>query len=93
MLAIGRALMSRPKMMIFDEPSLGLAPLFVERIFSVLERLSESGIPILLIEQNVRLSLAVTQYAYVLERGTITLEGSSESLLLDPTVEASYLGV
>ncbi len=93
MLAVGRALMSRPKMMIFDEPSLGLAPLFVERIFSVLEGLSKTGIPILLIEQNVRLSLAVTQYAYVLERGSITLEGSSESLLLDPTVEASYLGV
>ncbi|MCL4746241.1 MAG: ABC transporter ATP-binding protein [Burkholderiaceae bacterium] len=93
MLAIGRALMSRPKMMIFDEPSLGLAPLFVERIFSVLEELSASGIPILLIEQNVRLSLAVTQYAYVLERGEITLEGPSEKLLLDPHVEASYLGV
>ncbi len=93
MLAIGRALMSRPKMMIFDEPSLGLAPLFVERIFSVLEGLSLRGIPILLIEQNVRLSLTVTQYAYVLERGRIAFEGSSESLLRNPHVEASYLGV
>jgi branched-chain amino acid transport system ATP-binding protein len=93
MLAIGRALMSRPKMMVFDEPSLGLAPLFVERIFSVLEDLSRQGIPILLIEQNVRLSLTVTQYAYVLERGRIALEGSSESLLRNPHVEASYLGI
>ncbi len=93
MLAIGRALMARPKMMIFDEPSLGLAPLFIERIFSVLGDLSRRGIPILLIEQNVRLSLTVTQYAYVLERGRITLEGASESLLRDPHVEASYLGI
>ena len=93
MLAVGRALMARPKMMIFDEPSLGLAPLFIERIFSVLEDLSRRGIPILLIEQNVRLSLTVTQYAYVLERGRITLEGASERLLRDPHVEASYLGI
>lgn len=93
MLAVGRALMARPKMMIFDEPSLGLAPLFIERIFAVLEDLSRRGIPILLIEQNVRLSLTVTQYAYVLERGRITLEGASENLLRDPHVEASYLGI
>ena len=93
MLAIGRALMSRPKMLIFDEPSLGLAPLFVERIFAVLHRLSERGIPILLIEQNVRLSLTVTQHAYVLERGRIALQGPSAELLRDPHVEAAYLGV
>lgn len=93
MLAVGRALMSRPKMIVFDEPSLGLAPLFVERIFSVLEQLSQQGIPILLIEQNVRLSLTVTNHAYVLERGRIVLEGASASLLHDPHVEASYLGV
>jgi len=93
MLAIGRALMSRPKMIVFDEPSLGLAPLFVERIFSVLDDLSGRGVPILLIEQNVRLSLTVTTYAYVLERGRIVLEGASEDLLRNPHVEASYLGI
>lgn len=93
MLAVGRALMSRPKMIVFDEPSLGLAPLFVERIFSVLEQLSQQGIPILLIEQNVRLSLTVTNHAYVLERGRIVLQGPSERLLHDPHIEASYLGV
>ncbi len=93
MLAIGRALMAQPRMIIFDEPSLGLAPLFVERIFAVLQRLSERGIPILLIEQNVRLSLTVTQTAYVLERGRIALQGPSADLLHDPHVEASYLGV
>ncbi|MBI4969966.1 MAG: ABC transporter ATP-binding protein [Rhodospirillales bacterium] len=93
MLAIGRALMSRPKMMVFDEPSLGLAPLYVERIFSVLDDLNRQGIPILLIEQNVRLSLTVTDYAYVLERGRIVLEGTSNNLLSNPHVEASYLGI
>ena len=93
MLAIGRALMSRPKMIVFDEPSLGLAPLFVERIFAVLDGLTRQDVPILLIEQNVRLSLTVTEYAYVLELGRIVLEGSSKDLLRDPHVEASYLGI
>jgi branched-chain amino acid transport system ATP-binding protein len=93
MLAIGRALMSRPRMMMLDEPSLGLAPLLVEQIFAVIQTLHQRGLPILLIEQNAALSLTVSHRAYVLERGRITLSGPSRELLTNPQVEKAYLGI
>jgi branched-chain amino acid transport system ATP-binding protein len=93
MLAIGRALMSRPRMMMLDEPSLGLAPLLVEQIFAVIETLHQRGLPILLIEQNAALSLTVSHRAYVLEHGRITLSGPSRDLLTNPQVEKAYLGI
>ena len=93
MLAIGRALMSQPRMMMLDEPSLGLAPLLVEQIFSVIETLHRRGLPILLIEQNAALSLTVSHRAFVLERGRITLSGPSAELLRNPQVEKAYLGI
>jgi branched-chain amino acid transport system ATP-binding protein len=93
MLAIGRALMSNPRMMILDEPSLGLAPLLVERIFEFIRSLNARGMPVLLIEQNVPVSLEISTRAYVLERGRITLGGPSAELYHNPHVEAAYLGV
>jgi branched-chain amino acid transport system ATP-binding protein len=93
MLAVGRALMSEPKMVIFDEPSLGLAPLVVERILEFIRSLNAQGMPILLIEQNVALSLEISHRAYVLERGRMTLEGRSEDLLHNSHVESAYLGI
>ena len=93
MLAIGRALMSQPRMLMLDEPSLGLAPLLVEQIFGVIEMLHQRGLPILLIEQNATLSLTVSHRAYVLERGRIILAGLSKELLTNPQVEKAYLGI
>ncbi len=93
MLAIARALMSQPRMIMLDEPSLGLAPLLVEQIFAVIGTLHKNGLPVLLIEQNVMLSLKMSHRAYVLERGRITLAGLSADLLKDPQVEKAYLGV
>jgi branched-chain amino acid transport system ATP-binding protein len=93
MLAIGRALMSRPRLLLLDEPSLGLAPLMVERIFETISRLKEQGRTILLVEQNVHQALDVADRAYVLETGRITLEGTADDLRRDPKVEQSYLGV
>lgn len=93
MLAIGRALMSQPRMLMLDEPSLGLAPLLVEQIFAVIGTLHQRGLSILLIEQNATLSLTVSHRAYVLERGRITLEGPSKELLTNPRVEKAYLGI
>jgi branched-chain amino acid transport system ATP-binding protein len=93
MLAIGRALMSRPRLLLLDEPSLGLAPLMVERIFETIGRLKEQGRTILLVEQNVHQALDVADRAYVLETGRITLEGPADTLRQDPKVEQSYLGV
>ena len=93
MLAIGRALMSRPRLLLLDEPSLGLAPLMVERIFETIARLKEQGRTILLVEQNVHQALDVADRAYVLETGRITLEGPADTLRQDPKVEQSYLGV
>jgi branched-chain amino acid transport system ATP-binding protein len=93
MLAVGRALMSEPSMVIFDEPSLGLAPLVVERILDFIRSLNVQGMPILLIEQNVALSLEISHRAYVLERGRVRLEGRSEDLLHNPHVETAYLGI
>ncbi len=92
MLAIGRALMSRPKLLILDEPSMGLSPLFVKEIFSVIKKLKEAGVTILLVEQNAKMALSVADYAYVIETGKITIEGKSEDLLNDVNVKKAYLG-
>ena len=93
MLAIGRALMSRPRLLLLDEPSLGLAPLMVERIFGTITELKRQGRTILLVEQNVHHALDVADRAYVLETGRITLDGPAELLRRNPAVEQSYLGV
>jgi branched-chain amino acid transport system ATP-binding protein len=93
MLAIGRALMSRPRLLLLDEPSLGLAPLMVERIFETIAALKAQGGTILLVEQNVHHALDIADRAYVLETGHTTLEGPATTLRHDPKVEQSYLGV
>ena len=92
MLAIGRALMSRPRLLLLDEPSLGLAPLMVERIFETIAELKRQGRTILLVEQNVHHALDIADRAYVMETGRITLEGPAAVLRRDPQVERSYLG-
>jgi branched-chain amino acid transport system ATP-binding protein len=92
MLAIGRALMSRPKMLLLDEPSMGLAPIMVQKIFEVIRNVAAAGMTILLIEQNAKLALQSSQRAYVMESGEITLNGESSTLLHDPKVKAAYLG-
>lgn len=94
MLAIGRALMSRPRMILFDEPSMGLSPLLVEQIFETIVRLNrEQGLTILLVEQDVRLALRVASYGYILENGEMGLQGPSGQLMNDPAVRKAYLGV
>ena len=93
MLAIGRGLMSRPRLCLFDEPSYGLAPLLVAEIFRVIQELRDQGITILLIEQNVRQSLEIADRAYVLENGRIALEGNSDELLQEELVRKAYLGL
>lgn len=93
MLAIGRALLSRPRLLLLDEPSMGLAPLLVERIFDVIRRISAEGVTILLVEQNAHLALAVASRAYVLENGEVSLAGSAADLLGNPKVQAAYLGI
>ena len=93
MLAIGRALMSRPRLLLLDEPSLGLAPQMVERIFETIAELKRQGRTILLVEQNVHQALDVADRAYVMETGRITLDGAADVLRRDPKVEQSYLGV
>ncbi len=92
MLAVGRALMSRPKLLMLDEPSLGLAPLVVKEIFRTIERLRADGVAILLIEQNARAALEVADYGYVLETGSFMLEGPAADLARDPRVIETYLG-
>lgn len=94
MLAIGRALMSRPRLIMFDEPSMGLSPVLVEQIFAAIQRLNrEQGLTILLVEQDVRLALTVASHAYILENGEISLQGDSARLMNDPAVRRAYLGV
>jgi branched-chain amino acid transport system ATP-binding protein len=92
MLAISRALMLRPRLLLLDEPSMGLAPIMVQKIFSVVREVAASGVTILLIEQNAKLALQVSQRAYVMDGGLITLEGESITLLSDPRVREAYLG-
>jgi len=92
MLAIGRALMARPKLLLLDEPSMGLAPIMVQKIFEVVREVSKTGVTILLIEQNARLALEVSTRGYVMDGGLITLEGESRALLANPKVREAYLG-
>lgn len=92
MLAMGRAMLSRPRLLLLDEPSMGLAPLMVERIFEVIRTVANEGVTILLIEQNARMALEASNRGYVMESGQIILEGPGASLLDDPKVRAAYLG-
>ncbi|MEJ7668330.1 MAG: ABC transporter ATP-binding protein [Casimicrobiaceae bacterium] len=92
MLAMGRALMSRPKLLLLDEPSMGLAPLMVQKVFETIIGVAREGVTILLVEQNAKLALEVSSRGYVMESGEITLEGDAASLLNDPKVRAAYLG-
>lgn len=92
MLAIGRALMARPKLLLLDEPSMGLAPLVVNEIFEVIKEISAEGTTVLLVEQNVRQALKIADYAYVLETGKIVLSGPAEEIRHDPRVMEAYLG-
>ncbi|MBO5587635.1 MAG: ABC transporter ATP-binding protein [Acidaminococcaceae bacterium] len=92
MLALGRALMSRPKLMMMDEPSLGLAPLVIKEIFNIIRRINESGTTVLLVEQNANMALKVAHHAYVLETGRIKMEGSGKELLENEEIKEAYLG-
>ncbi len=92
MLAMGRALMSRPKVLLMDEPSMGLSPLMVDKIFDVVKEVYEQGVTILLVEQNASRALQIANRAYVMESGLITMSGDAKQLLTDPKVRAAYLG-
>ena len=92
MLAMARALMSRPSLLMLDEPSMGLAPILVEQIFSIITELHESGVTILLVEQNAQMALTVADRAYVMETGLITMKGSAQELLHNDAVQKAYLG-
>lgn len=92
MLAMGRALMSHPKIMLMDEPSMGLSPIFVEEIFDIIREISKGGTTVLLVEQNAKKTLQIADRAYVLETGKIVLSGDAKELMNDPKVKAAYLG-
>lgn len=92
MLAMGRALMSRPKIMLLDEPSMGLAPIIVQEIFSIIQDINKSGTTVLLVEQNANMALSIANRAYVIETGRITTEGKASDLLNDESVKKAYLG-
>lgn len=92
MLAMGRALMSKPSIILMDEPSMGLSPIFVNEIFSIIEEVSKGGTTVLLVEQNAKKALSIADRAYVLETGRITLSGRAEDLLHDESVQKAYLG-
>jgi branched-chain amino acid transport system ATP-binding protein len=92
MLAIGRALMSRPRMLLLDEPSMGLAPMLVQKIFHTIKRIAEEGVTLLLVEQNAKLALGISHRGYVMESGKIILTDSAAALLKDPKVRHAYLG-
>ena len=93
MLAVGRGLMSLPKLMMFDEPSLGLAPILVQDIFRIVRKINEEGVTVLLVEQNVRQTLAMCHRAYVLENGRVVLEGTGQALMANEHVKEAYLGI
>jgi branched-chain amino acid transport system ATP-binding protein len=93
MVAIGRGLMARPRLLMFDEPSLGLAPILVQEIFNIIRRVTEEGTTVLIVEQNVKQTLGIAQRAYVLENGKVTMEGTGAELLNDDHVRSAYLGV
>ncbi len=93
MLAVGRGLMSLPKLMMFDEPSLGLAPILVQEIFHMVRRVNQEGVTVLLVEQNVRQTLAMCNRAYVLENGRVVLEGTGQALMANDHVKEAYLGI
>ncbi|WP_425145535.1 ABC transporter ATP-binding protein [Deinococcus sp.] len=93
MVAIGRSLMARPRLLLLDEPSLGLAPLVVDQVFEAVQRVNAAGVSVLLAEQNAFAALGIAQRAYVLEGGTVTIEGSRDELLHDDRVRSAYLGV
>ena len=93
MLAVGRALMSRPRLLLLDEPSIGLAPVVVQQICEIVAAISREGVDVLLVEQNASLALRVAEYAYVLESGTITRSGHASDLRQDPAIQAAYLGI
>jgi branched-chain amino acid transport system ATP-binding protein len=93
MLAIGRALMARPKLILLDEPSMGLAPVLVEQIFTIIGRLKARGLTVLLVEQNANLALAIADQGYVIETGHIVMSGGGKELLNDPRVRSAYLGI
>jgi branched-chain amino acid transport system ATP-binding protein len=92
MLAIGRALMSLPSLLMLDEPSLGLAPLIVKHIFEIIKSVNESGVSILLVEQNIRQTLSIANYGYILENGRIVLENQCKNLIRDENIKKAYLG-
>ncbi|RMM90769.1 ABC transporter ATP-binding protein [Pseudomonas savastanoi] len=92
MLAIGRALMSKPKLLLLDEPSLGLAPIIIQQIFEIVEQLRRDGVTVFLVEQNANQALKVADRAYVLENGLVVMQGTGEELLVDPKVRDAYLG-
>jgi branched-chain amino acid transport system ATP-binding protein len=92
MLSIGRGLMSSPKIMLLDEPSLGLAPMVVRQIFALIREINQGGMTVVLVEQNARTALALAHYAYVLENGKVVLKGTGSDLARNPQVEAAYLG-
>ena len=92
MLAMGRALMSKPSIILMDEPSMGLSPIFVNEIFDIIKEVSQEGTTVLLVEQNAKKALSIADRAYVLETGNVTLEGSADALLHDESVQKAYLG-
>ena len=93
MLAIGRALMARPRLLLLDEPSMGLAPQFIAQIFRVIEEINAEGVTVLLVEQNAKQALGLAHQAYVLETGEVTRSGPGAELLADPSIQDAYLGV
>lgn len=92
MLAMGRALMSRPKLLLLDEPSMGLAPIFIREIFSIIQEIQQQGTTVLLIEQNAHMALSIADRGYVLETGKVVLEGTGKELLSSEAVKKAYLG-
>ena len=92
MLAMGRALMARPKLLLLDEPSMGLAPILVKEIFSIVQEINSTGTTVLLVEQNAKMALSIADYAYVLETGRISLQGTGQELADSPEIQKAYLG-